>query len=61
MVKKQLGHSSIAVTEGYEEHKRSRIARDHKSLMKEVAEVPKSLDLAEGVQLEAYNGPKRLT
>ena len=61
MVKKQLGHSSIAVTEGYEEHKRSRIARDHKSLMKEVAEVPKSLDLVEGVQLEAYNDPKRLT
>ena len=61
MVKKQLGHSSIAVTEGYEEHKRSRIARDHKSLMKEVAEVPKTLDLVEGVQLEAYNDPKRLT
>ena len=61
MVKKQLGHSSIAVTEGYEEHKRSRIARDHKSLMKGVAEVPKTLDLVEGVQVSVYNDPKRLT
>ena len=61
MVKKQLGHSSIAVTEGYEEHKRSRIAADHPSLMKQVAEVPKTLDLVEGVQVQGYNDPQRLT
>ena len=61
MVKKQLGHSSIAVTEGYEEHKRSRIARDHKSLMKEVAEVPKTLDLVLDNQLLTTSDPDRLT
>ena len=42
-------------------HKRSRIARDHASLMKEVAEVPKTLDLVEGVQVSGYNEDERVT
>ena len=53
MVKEQLGHSSVAVSEGYMKHKRSRIAVDHPSLMKQVAEVPKSLELVEGGHLLA--------
>jgi len=61
MVKEQLGHSSVAVSEGYMKHKRSRIAVDHPSLMKQVAEVPKTLDLVEGVQVQGYNDPQRLT
>jgi len=60
-VKEQLGHSSVSVTEGYAKHKRSRIAVDHPSLMKQVAEVPKTLDLVEGVQVQGYNDPQRLT
>ena len=61
MVKEQLGHSSVTVSEGYMKHKRSRIAADHPSLMKQVAEVPKTLDLVEGVQVQGYNDPQRLT
>ena len=61
MVKEQLGHSSVTVSEGYMKHKRSRIAVDHPSLMKQVAEVPKTLDLVEGVQVRGYNDPQRLT
>ena len=60
-VKEQLGHSSVAVTEGYAEHKRSRIAVDFPSLTKQIAETPKTLDLVEGVQELAYNDPDRLT
>ena len=54
-MKEQLGHSSVAVTEGYAEHKRSRIAGDFPSLTKQIAEVPKSLELVENVQDLMYN------
>ena len=50
-VKEQLGHSSVAVTEGYAEHKRSRIAVDFPSLTKQIAEEPKSLELVESGHL----------
>ena len=40
-------------------HKRSRIARDHASLMKEVAEVPKTLDLVVDNQLLTTSDPNR--
>ena len=60
-MKEQLGHSSVAVTEGYAEHKRSRIAVDFPSLTKQIAETPKTLDLVEGVQELAYNDPDRLS
>ena len=49
-VKEQLGHSSVTVTEGYAKHKRSKISADFPTLTKEIAEVPKSLELVEGVQ-----------
>ena len=55
MVKEQLGHSSIAVTEGYAEHKRSRIAGDFPSLTKQIAEEPKTLELVEGEHLLVNN------
>ena len=61
MVKEQLGHSSVAVTEGYAEHKRSRIAGDFPSLTKQIAEEPKSLELVESNHLYATNVPDRLT
>ena len=61
MVKEQLGHSSVAVSEGYMKHKRSRIAADHPSLMKQVAEVPKTLDLVIDNQLLTTKDPLRLT
>ena len=44
-VKEQLGHSSVTVTEGYAEHKRSRISADFPSLTEQIAERPKTLDL----------------
>ena len=50
-VKEQLGHSSVAVTEGYAKHKRSRIAGDFPSLTKQIAEEPKSLELVESGHL----------
>ena len=55
MVKEQLGHSSVAVTEGYAEHKRSRIAGDFPSLTKQIAEEPKTLELVEGEHLLVNN------
>ena len=61
MVKEQLGHSSVTVSEGYMKHKRSRIAADHPSLMKQVAEVPKTLDLVVDNQLLTTKDPLRLT
>jgi len=45
-----LKSTTVAVTEGYAEHKRSRIAVDFPSLTKQIAEMPKTLDLAKGVQ-----------
>ena len=50
-VKEQLGHSSVAVTERYAKHKRSRIAGDFPSLTKQIAEEPKSLELVESGHL----------
>ena len=58
MVKEQLGHSSVAVTEGYAEHKRSRIAGDFPSLTKQIAEEPKTLELVEGEHLLVNNDPQ---
>ena len=49
-VKEQLGHSTVSVTEGYAKHKRSKISADFPTLTKQIAEVPKSLELVEGVQ-----------
>ena len=54
-VKEQLGHSSVTVTEGYAKHKRSKISADFPTLTKQIAEVPKSLELVEGVQIQGYN------
>ena len=42
--------TTVMITELYAEHKRSRIASDFPSLTKQIAEVPKSLELVEGVQ-----------
>ena len=61
MVKEQLGHSSIAVTEGYAEHKRSRIAGDFPSLTKQIAEEPKTLELVKDNQLLTTSDPDRLS
>ena len=61
MVKEQLGHSSVTVSEGYMKHKRSRIAADHPSLMKQIAETPKTLELVEGEHLLVNNEDERLT
>ena len=60
-VKEQLGHSTVSVTEGYAKHKRSKISADFPTLTKQIAEVPKSLELVEGVQINVYNEDKRLT
>ena len=54
-VKEQLGHSSVTVTEGYAKHKRSKISADFPTLTKEIAEVPKTLELVEGGHLLAVN------
>ena len=61
MVKEQLGHSSVAVTEGYAEHKRSRIAGDFPSLTKQIAEEPKTLELVKDNQLLTTSDPDRLS
>ena len=61
MVKEQLGHSSVTVTEGYAKHKRSKISVDFPTLTKQIAEVPKSLELVESNHLYATNDPDRLT
>ena len=50
-VKEQLAHSTVAVTEQYMQHKRSKISADHPSFTKQVAEVPKSMDLIDNEQL----------
>ena len=61
MVKEQLGHSSVAVTEGYAKHKRSRIAVDFPSLTKQIAEEPKTLELVKDNQLLTTSDPDRLS
>ena len=60
-VKEQLGHSTVSVTEGYAKHKRSKISADFPTLTKQIAEVPKSLELVEGVQIQGYNEDERLS
>jgi site-specific recombinase XerD len=60
-VKEQLGHSTVSVTEGYAKHKRSKISADFPTLTKQIAEVPKSLELVEGVQINVYNEDERLS
>ena len=54
-VKEQLGHSTVSVTEGYAKHKRSKISADFPTLTKQIAEVPKSLELVEGGQFLVDN------
>lgn len=58
-VKEQLGHSTVSVTEGYAKHKRSKISADFPTLTKEIAEVPKTLDLVVDNQLLTTSDPNR--
>ena len=46
---------------GYAKHKRSKISADFPTLTKQIAEVPKSLELVEGVQIQGYNEDERLS
>ena len=59
-VKEQLGHSSVTVTEGYAEHKRSRISADFPSLTEQIAERPKTLDLVKDGQVLMDSESNRL-
>ena len=51
LVKEELGHSSVVVTEGYTVHKRSKVSADFPSLTKQIAEAPKRVELVEGEHL----------
>tara|TARA_B100001540_G_C15706844_1_gene596586 strand:+ start:880 stop:1152 length:273 start_codon:yes stop_codon:yes gene_type:complete len=51
LVKEELAHSSVTVTEGYTVHKRSKISADFPSLTKQIAEAPKRVELVEGEHL----------
>ena len=53
LVKEELGHSSVVVTEGYTKHKRSRLSADFPSLMEEIEKAQKTPKLVEGGHLLA--------
>ena len=61
IVKEELAHSSVTVTEGYTKHKRSRLSADFPDLMEQIEKAQKTVDLVENNPLLATPEYKRLT